>query len=319
MATQSEKKSSGTLSKLGAALAFIVAKGKALLAVIFKVKGLATVLSMLLSIFVYWKTWHLGLAGAVGFVLLLLVHEYGHVIALKRLGVPASAPMFIPFLGAVIGMKAMPKNAKDEAFMAISGPILGSIGALACFGIYALTHQHLWLWLASTGFLLNLFNLIPVSPLDGGRVIGAVWRGFWYVGLAALAGLAVYEKSLFMWYIAIIALLEIDSRYKRVPAIVYLAGAVGTVLFGVFSHSILLFILTALFAAFLVWQFKSRLEDGGRSERFMSEEKKEEQARYFQVTPVARFVITATYLGLAGVLAALLYWTAILSSHVAIG
>src|SRR3712207_3490686 len=111
-----------------AALGFLVWKFKALALVVFKLKVFTTSASMLVSVGAYALLW--GWKFAVGFVVLLFVHELGHVLELRRQGVPATAPLFIPFLGAVVGMKQMPKDAWREAQVALAGPILGSAGAL---------------------------------------------------------------------------------------------------------------------------------------------------------------------------------------------
>lgn len=107
---------------------------------------------------------------AVGFVALMFVHEIGHVIAAKRIGLPVSAPLFIPFMGALITMKRQPLDARQEAYVAFGGPILGSIGAVVVFGAAYYYHSPLLYSLAYVGFLLNLINLLPIHPLDGGEL-----------------------------------------------------------------------------------------------------------------------------------------------------
>ena len=139
---------------------------------------------MLVSIAAYSLIW--GWRFAAGFVLLLLVHELGHVFQLRREGIPASAPMFIPFLGAAVAMKEMPKDAAAEARVGLAGPVLGSLGALVPLGLYALTGEDLFKALAFMGFFLNLFNLLPVLPLDGGRAMAALSPWMWFVGFALL-------------------------------------------------------------------------------------------------------------------------------------
>ena len=116
-------------------------------------------------------------------MVLLLVHEMGHVIALRREGIKASAPMFIPFLGAVISARSLGDNALAEARVGLAGPILGSLGAAACILIWQITGNDYWRALAFTGFFLNLFNLLPVVPLDGGRAMAAMAPWMWFVGL----------------------------------------------------------------------------------------------------------------------------------------
>nr|MBA2383071.1 hypothetical protein [Actinomycetota bacterium] len=155
------------LRKLWAPIAFLGItfwKLKFVFAAIFKFKLFTVAGSMLVSIGAYALLW--GWQFAVGFVVLLLVHELGHVFEAKRQGLPVSAPMFIPFLGALITLKRLPDNAWAEAKVAIAGPILGSLGAAATWGIGEAIDSELLVALAFTGFFLNLFNLAPLTPLD---------------------------------------------------------------------------------------------------------------------------------------------------------
>ena len=168
-----------------AGLGYLLFKFKAAALVVFKLKIFATSATMLVSIAAY--AWIWGWRFAVGFVLLLLVHELGHVIELRHQGIPASAPLFIPFLGAVVGMKQMPHDVWREARVALAGPILGSLGAAAVWAAGESLDSELLVALAFTGFFLNLFNLIPVSPLDGGRAVAALHPALWAVGLADAA------------------------------------------------------------------------------------------------------------------------------------
>ncbi|MBV8782474.1 MAG: hypothetical protein JO353_13845 [Phycisphaerae bacterium] len=150
-----------------------------------------TGLSMAISIIIYGFAWNW--PTAIGFTLLIFVHELGHVVANLYYGVPASAPIFIPFLGAVINLRRPPPNAKIEAICAIAGPIAGTIGALACFGWYFYDHSAAALELAWFGFTINLFNLLPVPPLDGGRVAAAISPWIWILGLIGMGGMIVAE------------------------------------------------------------------------------------------------------------------------------
>ena len=147
-------------------------------------KVLTTTGSMFVSVWLYSLAF--GWSFAAGFVLLIFVHEMGHVFVAWRQGLPISAPIFIPFMGALIIAKAEGKSAWNEAVMGIGGPIAGSIGALACWWIYATTQNELFLGLAYVGFMINLFNLMPVFPLDGGWIIGAVSPYLWLVGIIGL-------------------------------------------------------------------------------------------------------------------------------------
>ncbi len=155
-----------------------------------KLKLFTTSASMLVSIVAYQLIF--GWPFAVGFVLLLLLHEMGHVIQLRREGVEASAPMFIPFLGAVISAKSMGKDAAAEARVGLAGPILGTIATLVPLGIWLATGDEFWQALAYIGFFLNLFNLLPVVPLDGGRAMAALSPWVWFAGFAGLIVLTFF-------------------------------------------------------------------------------------------------------------------------------
>jgi len=201
---------------IAGALALIVGfagKLKALLLLLPKLKLLTTSGTMLVSIGAYALIW--GWQFAVGFVLLLFVHEMGHVIQLKREGVPASAPMFIPFLGAVVGMKRLPDDAAAEARVGLAGPILGSIGCLIPLGLYAATGNHLFQALAFTGFFLNLFNLAPVLPLDGGRAMAALSPWMWLVGFGLLLGVGIAFPNPIIILILVLGGFETWRRFKQ--------------------------------------------------------------------------------------------------------
>jgi Zn-dependent protease len=167
---------------------------------------------MLVSVAAYALIW--GWQFAIGFVLLLFVHEMGHVIQLRREGVPASAPLFIPFLGAVVGMKKMPDDAAAEARVGLAGPILGSIGCLVPLALYGATGNHLFQALAFTGFFLNLFNLAPVLPLDGGRAMAALSPRMWFVGFALLLAVGIAYPNPVVILILVLGGLETYRRFK---------------------------------------------------------------------------------------------------------
>jgi Zn-dependent protease len=210
---QSEKK--GFLRRfgpLGLLLLFVFSKLK-YIPMLLQIGKFKTFLTMLISIWAYALFW--GWSFAAGFVALLFVHEMGHVIALRMQGIRATAPMFIPFLGAFIGMKQLPDNAFAEAVAAYGGPLLGTLGAIGCAGVGLATGNPFWYALASTGFLLNLFNLLPISPLDGGRILGVISPKLWIVGLAGAIGLFWLTWSPIIALIVIMGSLQIWSAAKR--------------------------------------------------------------------------------------------------------
>ncbi len=140
--------------------------------------------TMIISIWFYAMTW--GWPFAVGFVVLIFVHECGHLIVARQFGLKVGAPVFIPFMGALIALKEAPRNAWVESCVGIGGPLLGTLGAGLCGGIFVLTRQPLFLALAYTGFFLNLFNLAPIGFLDGGRIATAISPWLWVPGLVIM-------------------------------------------------------------------------------------------------------------------------------------
>jgi Zn-dependent protease len=157
--------------------------------------------SMILTIGVYAMYW--GVWFAAGFVLLILVHECGHLIAARRLGLKVGAPVFIPFMGAFIALQEAPKDAWIEAQVGIGGPLLGTLGAVACDGLYLLTGNPLFRALAYTGFFLNLFNLAPIGFLDGGRIVTALSPWLWLVG-AGIVGLMLLTDFNFLLFVILL-------------------------------------------------------------------------------------------------------------------
>ena len=178
-------------------------------AVLLKFKFL---FSMFVSAAVY--IWIGGWAFGIGLVLLLFVHEMGHVLEARRQGLPVSAPMFVPFLGALITMREMPQNAWREARIGIAGPILGSLGALAVYAAGVAYDSRALKAIAFLGFFINLFNLIPVSPLDGGRVAAAIHPAFWFLGVLALVGLVILRPNPILILILIVAANEVWHRWQ---------------------------------------------------------------------------------------------------------
>ena len=147
--------------------------------------------------------------------MLLFVHEMGHVIALRREGIKASAPMFIPFLGALITAKSLGENALAEARVGLAGPILGTIGAGACLAIGEATNSDLFRALAYIGFFLNLFNLLPVVPLDGGRAMAAMAPWMWFVGFGALVAMMFVFPNFILLLIVLFGGMETWRRWKQ--------------------------------------------------------------------------------------------------------
>ena len=193
--------------KFFAKLKFIILPALKFFPVILKTGG-----TMILSIGAYFLLW--GLWFAVGFVLLIFVHETGHLVAAKRLGLKVGAPVFIPFLGAYIALKEAPKNAWVEAQVGIGGPMLGTLGAGICELIYLATGKPIFQGLAYAGFFVNLFNLAPLTPLDGGRIVTALSPKLWIVGLAIMVLLMAMQPNFLLVLILILALPRLLTLFR---------------------------------------------------------------------------------------------------------
>ena len=180
-----------------------------------------TGVSMLISIVIYAMLFGdnllAGLLFSTGFVVLILVHELGHVFAMRYYGLRASPPIFIPFLGAVINLRDRPKDAWQEAVVGIAGPVFGALGTGVCFLWFWKTGSDLALALSYFGFMLNLFNLLPVPPLDGGRVTAAVSTWIWVPGLLFVPAWLGYEWVVHhrLHFILVLLLLMAWPRVKQ--------------------------------------------------------------------------------------------------------
>jgi Zn-dependent protease len=201
------------LGSIGAALAVLFGKVKYLAFLgKFLIPLVKTGGTMLISVWVYAQRG--GWWWAVGFVLSIFVHEMGHVFAAWRLGVPVSAPIFIPGFGALILHQRVNSVWKD-AVIGIGGPVAGALAAVACLLAYMVTGSELMMSLAFTGALINLFNLLPIFPLDGGWITGAVSPRIWIIGaIVMLAGLLTgYIRNPF---IIILLLLSLPRLWKGI-------------------------------------------------------------------------------------------------------
>ncbi len=187
--------------------ALLLLKG---LAVLGKVKVLG---SMLISVAVYALFW--GWKFALGFVLLLAVHEFGHVVALRAQGVPASAPMFVPMMGAFVTVKGRQRSVAEEAWSAMAGPAAGALGCLAVLQLADLNGSLLLRALAYTGFLVNLFNLLPMLPLDGGRIAGALHPAVWLGGLGLAAVMLLWRPSPVLGFVLVLGGFEAVRRWRQ--------------------------------------------------------------------------------------------------------
>ncbi len=208
------------LLKFGAKLKFLILPLMKFLPILLKTGG-----TMLLSIWFYAMNW--GWMFAVGFVLLIFVHECGHLIVARFFGLNVGAPVFIPFMGAIIALKDAPKDAWMEAWVGIGGPLLGTLGAVVCEALFAATGNELFRALAYTGFFLNLFNLAPIGFLDGGRIVTALSPWLWVAGAAIVTWLLFVHPNFLLVLILLMSLPrlwflfrkkdEAELRYFEIP------------------------------------------------------------------------------------------------------
>jgi len=205
--TEEGSRNRGFFARIGGALVAIGA---------FLLKFGTTSFSILVSVAVYALFY--GWTFAIGIVASLFVHEMGHAVMMKLKGIPVGGLIFIPMFGAAVTMKQMPKNVRDEAEVAIAGPIAGALAASFCL-LLAQSHggPSIWAPLAYFGFFINLFNMIPTLPFDGGRVLAALDRRIWFLGFLALLGFQVWQwlSGSFSIWLLIIVLLAASQLWSR--------------------------------------------------------------------------------------------------------
>lgn len=170
---------------------------------------LLTLGSMALSLVIYAQLF--GWWYAAGFIALLFIHEMGHYLAARQRGLQVGAPTFIPLVGAWIQLKEQPMDVETEAWVGFAGPLLGTLGALGCYYIGRQGGSEIWLALAYIGFILNLFNLIPLSPFDGGRIVAIISPRLWLVGVPVLIALFFYRPSPLLLLVAVLAAPQVWS------------------------------------------------------------------------------------------------------------
>ncbi|SPP63845.1 Peptidase M50 [Nitrospira lenta] len=176
-------------------------------------KVLLTSGTMVLSVVTY--SFVYGWPYAVGLVGLIFCHEMGHFAAAKQRGLEVGAPTFIPFVGAWIQLKAQPMDVETEAYVAMAGPVVGTVAAMGCYYAANSTHSPLLRALAYAGFMINLFNLIPLSPLDGGRITSIISPKTWWVGAPLIVALFAWSHSPMLLLIAVMAVPHLLSTMRK--------------------------------------------------------------------------------------------------------
>ncbi|MBK8277745.1 MAG: site-2 protease family protein [Nitrospira sp.] len=176
-------------------------------------KVLLTSGTMLLSVITYsfiYGWWY-----AAGFVGLIFCHEMGHFIAARQRGLDVVAPTFIPFVGAWIQLREQPMDVETEAYVAMAGPVVGTIAAMGCYYAADFLQSPLLRALAYAGFMLNLFNLIPLAPLDGGRITSIISPKTWWIGAPLIVALFLWNHSPMLLLLALLSIPHLLSTFRR--------------------------------------------------------------------------------------------------------
>jgi len=155
------------------------------------------------------------LALVVGFVGITFVHEVGHAVAIRMKGLRAGYMVFVPFIGGAVTLKDQPRTAYDDALIGLAGPAAGTLASLACLQVYKWTADPLWLLIAFLGFALNLFNLLPIGMLDGGRISAAVTKWMWLLGGAAVVYKVLDQPNPLTILIAVLAAFQVYASLER--------------------------------------------------------------------------------------------------------
>jgi len=155
------------------------------------------------------------LAIVVGFVVITLIHEIGHAVAIRAKGLRTGFMVFIPFIGGAVTLKDQPTSAYDDALIGLAGPFAGTLASLVCLQFYKWTDDPLWLLIAFLGFGLNLFNLLPIGMLDGGRISAAVTKWMWVLGGGAVVYKVFDQPNPLTIIIAILAAFQVYASIIR--------------------------------------------------------------------------------------------------------
>ena len=214
--------------------------------------------TMLLSVAVY--AWVFGWVYAVGFVLLILAHEMGHYVAARRRGLDVGAPTFIPFVGAWIQLKDLPHDAETEAYVGLGGPLVGTVASVVVYLFADASDSRTWLAVAYSGFVINLFNLIPMAPFDGGRITAVLGPRIWFLGVPILLALFLYRPSPLLLLVALLAAPQLMAAWRydpNSPAAVAYYGSVAT---AVRLRYALSYLALAGFLALMAFQVHERVQ-----------------------------------------------------------
>ena len=169
--------------------------------------------SIAVTIAAYATKFRFGLV--VGFVVITLIHEIGHAIAIRAKGLRAGFMVFIPFIGGAVTLKDQPRSVYDDAQIGLAGPVAGTAASLICLQVFKWSHNPLYLLIALTGFILNLINLLPIGMLDGGRISAAVTKWMWVLGGAILTYKVIKQPNPLLILILVLSIFQVYAAILR--------------------------------------------------------------------------------------------------------
>lgn len=193
------------------AIAFLFISKLKWIFVILKFFKLTTVITLLVSLFAYGLTY--GWVFGIALIYILVIHEMGHVWAMKRLNIPTSATLFIPFIGALARGKDHAKNAYDDAFISYMGPVFGFLSVLPAILLYIVTGTEFWMVLVLLGSVVNLFNLIPITPFDGGHIVKVINFKLMLAGFVLTLFSLFYIKSYTFIFFVVLGIIYVIVFY----------------------------------------------------------------------------------------------------------
>jgi Zn-dependent protease len=177
------------------------------------IKPLASAGTIIFSIVVYSMAY--GMPYALGFIGLILVHELGHYAAARYKNIAVGLPTFIPFIGAWVELDDQEIDPEVKAYIAFAGPFVGTLASFAMYYVWANTGMGIFVALAQSGFILNLFNLIPIPRLDGGHIIAIISPRLWFLGIPILLYLWWDYDIIMALVIAIIAIPQLWDYWEN--------------------------------------------------------------------------------------------------------
>lgn len=196
------------------------------------------------------------LAVVLGFVIITLIHEVGHAVAIRAKGLRAGYMVFIPFIGGAVSLKDQARSVYDDALIGLAGPVAGTAASLICLQIYKWIDDPLWLLIAFLGFGLNLLNMVPLGMLDGGRISAAISKWMWVFGGGLMVYHVIERPNPLLILIAVLAVFQVWASFEREKTDPHYFEITGTQRAAIAA----LYFALVIFLGHQTWRSYSRLE-----------------------------------------------------------